>query len=216
MKSALVTRTKNSSAEIIKFLEDRGFHVFCEPLFTVEKLVAKKISTPFSAAIITSSNACLTLENSGVSKETKIFTVGEKTAQELKRCGFQNIILSPRNSAESLFDLVAEESGQILYFRGAMISFDFAAKLKNVEEILAYKTHEVANFSTDFKKIPYDQVLIFSKNSCEIFHKLITRHNLLEYFANSQILCLSQQILERAKELGFKKLSKIEQFPKND
>ncbi|MBU6140686.1 MAG: uroporphyrinogen-III synthase [Proteobacteria bacterium] len=212
MKSALITRTKNSSAEIIKFLENRRFQVFCEPLFTVEKLSVEKISTPISAAIITSSNACLALENSGIAKETKIFTVGEKTAERLKQSGFQNIVLSPKNSADSLFDLLTRESGPIVYFRGSVISFDFAKKLENVREIHSYKTCEIENFSTDFRKIPYDQVLIFSKNSCEIFYKIITRNNLLEYFTNSQILCLSQQILERARDLGFKKLSKIEQF----
>lgn len=206
MRNILVTRSPSASAEIARLLENQGFYVSCEPLFTVEKLAVEKISSPISAVIVTSLNACFALENSGISKEIKIFTVGKKTAQELERIGFKNIILSPQNSAESLFDLVKEESGPILYFRGSIISFDFAAKLKNIREILAYKTHEVENFSANFKKISYDEVLIFSKNSLEIFHKLIARHNLLEYFASAQILCLSDQILDSAKKYGFKKI----------
>ncbi len=205
MKNVLITRSPSASAEIAQLLANQEFQIFCEPLFTVEKLAVEKVFTPISAAIVTSLNACLALENSGISKKTKILTVGKKTAQELERIGFKNIILSPQNSAESLFDLAAQESGQILYFRGSVISFDFAAKLKNVRDILAYKTHEAENFSADFKKISYDEVLIFSKNSLEIFHKLITRHNLLEYFASSQILCLSDQILDCAKKFRFKK-----------
>lgn len=209
MKNILITRSQDNSQELARLLGKKGFRVFFEPLFTVEKIsaeeVLQKISAPISAIIITSTNACFALQNSKIGKETKIFTVGPKTAAELRRVGFQNIIVSPRNSAESLLDLVAKESGQILYFRGSVISFDFAQKLKNVRDIIVYRTHEVENFSIDFKKITYDEVMIFSKNSCEIFHNLISRHNLLEYFSESQIICFSQQILEKARELGFKK-----------
>jgi uroporphyrinogen-III synthase len=206
MKNILITRSFIASAEIIRLLESQEFQIFCEPLFTVEKLAVEKISAPISAIIVTSINACFALDNSGIDRETKIFTTGKKTAQELRRIGFKNIILSPRNSAESLFDLVAQEPGQILYFRGSIISLDFAAKLENVRDILAYKTHEVENFSTDFKKIPYDEVLIFSKNSLKIFYKLIAKYNLLEYFASAQIVCLSEQILDLAKKFRFKKI----------
>lgn len=204
MKNVLITRSAIVSTDVIQSLENGGFNVFCEPLFTVEKLPVQKISSPISAIIVTSLNACFALNE--IAKETKIFTVGKKTAQELERLGFQNIILSPRNSAESLFDLIAKETGRVLYLRGSVISFDFAAKLRNVEEILVYKTHEMENFSANFKHIPYDEVLIFSKNSLEIFSNLVTKHNLLEYFAGSRILCLSEQILDFAKKFPFKKL----------
>lgn len=211
MKNILITRSAKTSAKLIQTLKGRGFNVFCEALFSVEKLTTGIVSTPVSAAIITSLNACSALEYSKIEKETKIFTVGKKTAEELRHLGFNNIILSPQNSAESLFDLVEKEKGKILYFRGSLISFDFAKKSKNIEEIRAYKTHEIEDFSAEFKKLLqeeiFDEVLIFSKNSLEIFHKLITKHNMLEYFTNSQMLCLSQQILKRAKELGFKKIS---------
>ncbi len=210
MKNILVTRLEENSIELSNRLRTEGYQVFFEPLFTIEKLPTKKIieeiSRPISAVIITSGNAISALENSKIGKETKIFTVGTKTAKILERIGFQNVVVSPKNSAESLFDFIANEPGQILYLRGSVISFDFAQKLKNVREILTYKTHEVENFSANFAKIYYDEVMIFSKNSCEIFHKLISRHNLLEYFSNSKILCLSPQILEKAKNLGFKNL----------
>ncbi|MBM3579512.1 MAG: uroporphyrinogen-III synthase [Alphaproteobacteria bacterium] len=198
MKNILVTRLAPASRANAK--------IFYEPLFTVEQLVVERISEPISAAIVTSANACFALEESRIAKGTKIFTVGEKTAAKLRRTGFQNIILSPQNSAESLQDLIADEPGLILYFRGSTISFDFAKLFPNIRDVFVYKTHEIKNFSTYFQKIPYDEVLIFSKRSCEIFHQVITRNNLLEYFSNSQILCLSQKILERARELGFKKI----------
>lgn len=204
MKNVLITRSKSSSDEVLQSFKKDECRFFFEPLFDVKKLPTEKISEKISAVIITSANACFALENSKIGKETKIFTVGVKTANELKKIGFQNIIISPNNSAASLFNQIAEESGQILYFRGSIISFNFAEKLKNIRDILAYETRAVKNFSADFKKIPYDEVIIFSKNSCEIFRNLISQHNLLEYFSHSQIICPSEQILKKARELGFK------------
>lgn len=205
MKNLLITRSKSASRELLRAFDEKDCNFFFEPLFTIEKLPFEKISNEISAVIITSANACFALENSKIRKEIKIFTVGTKTADELKKIGFQNIVISPKNSAVSLFDLVAKESGPIVYFRGLDISFDFAAKLQNVSEVIVYKTHAIEKFSTDFKKIPYDEVIIFSKNSCEIFRELISRHNLLEYFSRSQIICPSDEILKKARELGFEK-----------
>lgn len=213
MKNLLITRAESSSRQLLRTFDEEDCNFFFEPLFTVEKLPIEKISDEFSAAIITSANACFALEDSKIGKEIKIFTVGIKTADELKKLGFQNIVISPENSAASLFDLIAKESGKLLYFRGSEISFDFAKKLKNLREIIAYKTHAVENFSADFKKIPYDEVIIFSKNSCEIFCDLISRHNLLEYFSSSQIICPSDEILKKARELGFEKSHFRKIFP---
>lgn len=215
MKNILITRSPNHCKKLVAKFSAQRFRVFCEPLFEVENITLEKITKPTAAVIITSSNAISALLDSALNKTTKIFTVGPNTATKLRKCGFENIVTSPNFSAESLFELVKEETGPILYFRGSIISFDFAAKLKNIHEIIAYKIHELEKFSPDFKKIPYDKVLIFSKNSCEIFNKLIRRHNLLEYFANAQILCPSQQILEKAKELGFNRVLKMD-FLQND
>jgi len=213
MKNILITRSQFNPQAIPHDFTKDDYRFFFEPLFTIEKLPIEKISEKVSAVIITSANACFALEDSKIGKATKIFTVGAKTADRIKKIGFQNVVISPNNSAASLLDFLKKEPGQILYFRGSKISFDFAAKLKNLREIIAYKTHAVENFSADFKKIPYDEVIIFSKNSCEIFCDLISRHNLLEYFSRSQIICPSDEILKKARELGFEKSHFRKIFP---
>jgi uroporphyrinogen-III synthase len=227
MKSVLITRPKNQSQEISQFLEKQGFSAFIEPLFLIEKIDSRiKFSDEkVSAVIITSSNACEALIDYDLSKEVKVFAVGKKTAQKLQEKGFKNIHISHENSADDLKNLIIEthnnKLGLILYFHGSITSLDFEKELQDfgfkVKKILAYKTHEVENFSPEFLRFslnkPFDHVLIFSQNSAKIFEKLARKHNLLEYFKGSQLVCLSEKILFDVKNFGFQNSITFKQFP---
>jgi len=210
-KNVLITRPSEQAVELADFLKAEGFTPFIEPIFSVEKNAIPKITRAFSSVIITSINACDALENIGFDPHTKIFTIGKKTEKELRDFGFLNVITSPKNSAESLEKMIALEEGDILYLRGEKISFDFAAKHKNITEITAYKVHPEKSFSPQLLKFAqkniFDEVLLFSSNSAEIFFNLAIKHNLLEYFLASQIFCLSEKIQKRARDLGFKKVA---------
>lgn len=219
MKNILITRPKNQAQDLARTLTAQGFSTFIEPLFSVKKLpVSSEKIDEISAVIITSANASFALIDSSLPKETKIFAVGKKTAEQLLENGFKNIIFSPQNSAKSLCELIQktheDKTRPILYFHGSIMSLDFARELKkfdfNVKNICVYKTEEMTNFSAEFLQFAQrnscDEVLIFSKNSAQIFFKLAKKHNLLEYFNSSQILCLSSEILNLVKEFGFKKV----------
>ena len=209
MKNILITRPQEQAVELADVFAKHGDFPFIEPLFEVEKIFPSLPSNNFSALVVTSINACQVLENSGFDRQIKIFTVGKITARKLRQMGFNNVILSPENSAKSLENLIAQEKGNILYLRGSKISFDFAKSFAAISEILVYKIHEKENFSAQLlnfaKKRRFDEVLLFSRNSAEIFFKLAIKHNLLEYFLEAQIFCLSENIRSRAEEFGFKK-----------
>ncbi len=219
MKNILLTRPRKDSHELASFLEKDGFSPFIEPLFTVKKIaINKKPDSKTSAVIITSANACDAVIDFGFNKNIKIFSVGKKTAQKLFDANFTNIVTSPQNSAESLKDLIAQEKHEkILYFHGSVVTLDFSKELKNVEKILAYETFLTENFSPEFLKISqqktFNQVLLFSQNSAKTFFELATKHNLLEYFATSQILCLSDKILTCVKKFGFSNSTTFSDFP---
>lgn len=226
MKNILITRPKEQGKEIADLLEWQGFATFIEPLFSVEKtLLKQKFSKQISAIIITSANACENIINSDFPKNIKIFAVGKKTAQKLIEAGFENIVFPKTNSAIALKNLIAkthkDKTGLILYFHGSIMSLDFAKALEKydlkVQNICAYETHEMKNFSAEFlkfaKKNPCNQVLIFSQNSAKIFFNLAKKHNLLEYFSHSQILCLSDKILRSVKKFGFKKVKTFAEIP---
>ncbi|MBP7710107.1 MAG: uroporphyrinogen-III synthase [Rickettsiales bacterium] len=219
MKNILLTRPHKDSYELATLLEKDEFNTFIEPLFSVKKIaINQKADAKTSAVIITSANACDAVIDFGFNKNIKIFSVGKKTAQKLIDANFTNIVTSPRNSAESLKNLIAREKHEkILYFHGSVVTLDFSKELKNVEKILAYETFPAENFSPEFLQISqeqsFDQVLLFSQNSAQTFCKLAAKHNLLEYFATSQILCLSDKILACVKKFGFTNSSTFSDFP---
>jgi uroporphyrinogen-III synthase len=211
MKRILITRPKNQARELVKALESQETEVFVEPIFEIEELEVKKPAQNFSALIITSTNACFALRELQIPKEMPIFIVGKKTAQKLRTLGYNNVILSSENSAQSLTDAVEFYDGQILYLRGEKISFDFAGKYNNICEILVYKVKENESFSSEFlefcQKNSFDEVLLLSQNSADLFFRLLKRHNLLESFLSAKIVCLSKKILEAASGFGFTKIT---------
>lgn len=225
MKQLLITRRQSQSREIVDLLQKENFSVFCEPLFSVKK-IKNKISLPqFSAVILTSANAILALEKAAVKKDVKIFTVGKITAKKLRKKGFKNLVISAKNSAQSLVTEIAANKANsslpLLYFHGSVVTLDFATELKKfgieVKKILAYETKEKRNFSKEakkfFKKNRCDYALIFSQNSLRIFAALAKKNNLLEYFSAAKLLCLSPKILEEAGRFGFKNCGLFQEIP---
>jgi len=225
MKNILITRAQDRAEEMLKVFEQEGFTALCEPLFSVKKIFSnQKIPREISAVIISSLNACDAAIDFGLQKNVKIFVVGKKSAKKLIELGFKNIEFAPKNSAESLLDLIIKseenKSAPMLYFHGSIVSLDFKRELEKlgfkVENILAYETQELANFSDELlqfvKNNSFEQVLLFSQNSAKIFFKLAAKHNLLEYFKDAQLLCLSKNILYDVRNYGFTNSATFDQF----
>ncbi len=216
VKNILITRNLERSAEISGLFVDSDFRPFFEPLFTIEKLklVENFIEKKDFFVILTSINAIPALINSALPKDIKIYVVGKKTAQNLRKQGFVNIVISEENSALSLKNLILrqEKLNSGIYFHGSITTIDFLRELAEfgfkIQNILSYKTREITEFSPDFLKFcqknHFDYVTIFSRNNAKTFFKLATKHNLLEYFNESQILCFGEKILLDIRELGFK------------
>lgn len=204
----LITRNRTDSAELVEFLEQQGLTCFCEPLFTVKKHRIPKILSPISAAIITSSNACFALAESGLVKNLPIFCVGKITAKKLSEFGFTNLRISAPENADSLLELVKSQCRKndvIAYFHGSIITLDFKNELESqgfrVEKIPAYETREVKKFSVELKKFlaknSCDYVLIFSSNSAEIFLRLLKSDNPLASLTRLKLVCLSEKIRQK-------------------
>lgn len=223
-------RQKHTALALSDYLKQNNCQVFIESLFKVKKNLLPQNHLDFKrkkiyGIVITSQNAVASLDKLAVCKNTKIFTVGKKTAQKIQDLGFKNIEISTQNSAENLAKIIANYPDikgsidiKIIYLRGQKINFDLANYLQNkkinCQEIIVYKTIKKNMLSeqliTNVKNNNFDSILIFSKNSLEIFFYLITKHNLLEYFTDSSLIVFSKKIADYAKELGidsfFKKI----------
>ncbi len=239
-KSVLITRPKDQAQEIVQHLENQGFEVFIEPTFSVQKISLAKIDAlqnlsqkKIQALILTSGNAADiafdAAEILGLSKEVKVFAVGKKTARKFLDAGYENVIYSEQNSAADLLKIISSDQEILsqknqeilLYFCGELVTVDFKAKLEKsgiaAEQILSYKIFEEQNFSENFlekvKNFQFDFVLLYSKNSAKHFCELSTKHNLLEYFQSSRILCLSEKILSYLRNFGFKNSATFDEIP---
>lgn len=227
MSTCLIIRAQEEAQKTAKMLETRGFKAIIEPIFSVKKLAVDVTDKNPQALIITSSNACEAVINSGFTKDVKIFAVGQQSAQQLAAKGYSNITYSPENSAASLNNIISASldplAGRILYFCGDTITLDFQLELEplsfRVAKILAYKIKWHENFSPEFLtkigKEPLNFILFYSQNSLKNFHRLAKNNNLLEYFGDSTLLCLSDKIAVTAKELGFKKIGDFKILQKN-
>jgi uroporphyrinogen-III synthase len=226
MQNVLVTRTENQSGELVQTLYNQGFSTFIEPLFTVEKIKATtKIQPTISTIIITSANAIYFLLDLNFPKDGKIFAVGKKTAQKLHENGFRNVVFPQENSAAALLELIKEthfdKNGLSLYLHGSIINLDFEQELKklnfNIVKFLAYKTSESTVFSSQLLEFSqqknFDYILFFSGEGVKTFFQLAKNHNLLEYFRQSQLLCLSERILSEVRKFNFENSATFNQFP---
>ncbi|NBX53225.1 MAG: uroporphyrinogen-III synthase [Proteobacteria bacterium] len=225
MKNILITRSKIRSIKLSNYLTKNGAKNFFQPLFSVKKIISENLlsSKNNSPIIISSANAIHILKKYNFSKDITIFCVGKITAQKLKNLGFVNVIHPQINSGKELSKIIIAHLNprEIFYFRGEKISFDFVKFLEKkgfkVNSEIVYKTCEISKFSEEIinlVKLKYfDEVLIFSQNSLEIFYKNCINHNLIEYFNSSNIMCMSNKIAKNARKIGFTKVSTFKKFP---
>lgn len=239
-KTILITRPKDQAQNIVHHLENNGFEVFVEPTFSVQKInprmsfeIQNIVGKKIQAIILTSGNAAEVAFGAAdilkFDKNIKIFAVGKKTAEIFLANGFNNVQFAERNSAEDLKSLILSDEqlmskkngGSLLYFCGEFITLDFKEELERygveVEKIVSYKILEEKNFSEQFlervQEQAFDFVLLYSKNSAKHFCNLCKKHNLLEYFHGSQILCLSDKIVSVLRITGFRNIATFDAIP---
>lgn len=228
MKNILITRSKIRSKKLKEAYENLGSKVFFEPLFSIKKNISaidllKQNTQKITNIIISSANAIYILKELNISKETSIYTVGASTANKIKKLGFKNIFYPKKSSGLELYKFLINNlrPQSIHYFHGEKISFDFKKKLQKkdfiIENFEVYKTREIKKFSKELiffiKDNKFDEILIFSQNSLEIFNKMCKKYNLVEYFNYSNIICLSKKIARNAQKIGFKKTQIFKKNP---
>ncbi len=218
MKKIIITKNKKAYKEIIQNLSNKNLHsIIPQPLFSVIKTTNLKpeINQP-QAVIITSSNAIFALKKLQIENNTLILSVGSKTAERIRKLGYNNVLFVD-NSAFLLLNLskniLIKNQGTIVYLAGEIITLDLAKKLEELgfvsKKIIVYKTKEVRNLLPqnieEIKNGNVEEVWIYSKNSLMIFYRLVKKYDLLEYLEQTKISCLSQEIANCAKKIGFYK-----------
>lgn len=161
-----------------------------EPFEGVENLILSRVEfcdfnvdlRDFEALICTSKNALKALEKAKIPLEFKgyIYVVGEKTAQEAKRMGFERIKIPTKAYGAVLFEEFKYEllKKNCLYLRGERVLYDIKKAMQKegarIEERVVYKSMFVGS------KMKLKQPGIF------IFTSPLGVENFLRYFSFHQ------------------------------
>jgi uroporphyrinogen-III synthase len=220
-KLLLVKSNSKYGRDSINF-EDLDYEIINANILEIEELPLEKLSDDNQTIIITSMNAIFALEKLNISKDNQIFTVGKVSAKILADLGYKNIIFG-KNSAQSLLDQIITKkqiakNQKILYLSGEKITIDIAQKLREIgydaTRKIVYKIHSSSlaeNIKQDLQNNEINDIALFSKNGAEIFFNLCQQENI--DLSRKKILCLSQNIADYCKELGF--VGKIEKSQRN-
>ncbi len=223
MAKILLTRPTKLSQKVAQILAQKNLSSLIQPLFSIVEIAnLQPINQKLQGVLITSSSAVFALEKLVVKKDILVLAVGKKTALAIKKLGYKNILIA-NNSATELLNLTLEKlsknGGLVVYLSGENITVDLAKKLQEqnfeAKRIIVYKTIENKKFSAttieEVRSGNITEIWFYSKNSVKIFYKLAKKHNLLVCLSKIKILCLSQEIADFAKELGFFKTGIIEE-----
>jgi uroporphyrinogen III methyltransferase / synthase len=225
-KTILVTRSKDSSAELCSLLESRGAAVICFPTIEIknpdswdacDKAVWKL--SEYSSVFFTSKNAVAkfverirTIRPQAVDTlaTRNIFAVGEKTKRSLETCGLSVLATPKHASAEELAALVREhqiKNAKILFPKSNIAKDDLPQHLRSmgaeVDEIVVYQT--VIPDPDNLKSIrqllignKIDIAAFFSPSSILNFAEMIGT----EFLAHTSIAAIGPTTAEAIEQLG--------------
>tara|TARA_B100000989_G_scaffold264841_1_gene217445 strand:- start:5615 stop:6313 length:699 start_codon:yes stop_codon:yes gene_type:complete len=214
----LLTRPLEDSKELILSFKKKGLKVSHLPLLNIKKINYEPINfNNFNAIIFTSSNAIRNLNVALISKDINCFCVGSGTEKIAKLNGFQNIFAAEgnvNNLKEIILQNLKHANKKILYVSGELVSSDLDKDLilegYKVKRLINYSvTHNSeldVNFLNEFKKEIPNIVYIYSENSARSFLNLIKKYDLVDYWMNTNLMCIGEKASSVLNIIKWKKI----------
>lgn len=206
----LLTRPQADAARTAAALRARGHDVIIAPLLHLELLADAELGPgPWSALLLTSGNAVRAIARHKRGDELrtkKVFTVGDRTAQAMRDCGFADVASAAGNVRDLAALVVArlKPSARLLYLAGEERSGDLAGQLRAkdfiVDTVLVYRAVAAADLppaAAAALRSRLDGVFHFSRRSAEAYLDAARHSGLLsEALAKPVHYCLSGRIAE--------------------
>jgi uroporphyrinogen-III synthase len=212
----LLTRPEADAQRTAAALRACGHDVILAPLLDLEILPDADLGDgSWSAVLVTSANAVRAIAVHRRRDELRnitVFTVGDRTAQAMRDCGFTGVT-SAGGNVNDLAGLVAarmKPPARLLYLAGEERSGDLAGLLRDrnfvVHTALVYRAVVTANLprdAADALTTGLGGVLHFSRRSAEAYVNAARNTGLLEDALGKPVhFCLSARIAEPLKEAG--------------
>lgn len=182
--AVLVTRPHPDNEVTAQALRDRGFDVVLAPMLRFEPVpLADQVDADFAGVIATSANALRAVEGElGGLLKRPLFAVGDHTAAEARRLGFDEVI-SAEGDADKLRERVRKsfkgkrKAKRLLYLAGNDLSGDLAGDLEaDGFEVVTRTTYRMVALSAlsretreAFAANEVEAVLHYSQRSARAF-----------------------------------------------
>ena len=214
----LLTRPLDDCKELILRFKSLGHKVSHLPVIKIQNVNYDKVNiNEFSGIIFTSANAIKNLNTSDINKKINCFCVGSSTDNVAKQNGFQNIFCAEgnvNNLKEVILQNFDNRSGDLLYVSGEIVSSnldkDLISEGYKVRRIINYSVLPVEEIGEEFisnlkSSIP-DMVYVYSENSAKNYLNLLKKYNLLDYWMNTNLMCLGEKTSSVLNEIKWKKI----------
>ena len=214
----LLTRPLDDCKELILRFKSLGHKVSHLPVIKIQNVNYDKVNiNEFSGIIFTSANAIKNLNTSEINKKINCFCVGSSTENVAKQNGFQNIFCAEgnvNNLKEVILQNFDNRSGNLLYVSGEIVSSnldkDLISEGYKVRRIINYSVLPVEEIGEEFinnlkSSIP-DMVYVYSENSAKNYLNLLKKYNLLDYWMNTNLMCLGEKTSSVLNEIKWKKI----------
>ena len=214
----LLTRQLQDSKDLIQKFKSNGFKVSNLPLLEINKLDYDEIKNyNYNTIIFTSSNAIKFLNLKNIKKNILCFCVGSHTEKTARSNGFQNVIAADgnvRNLKELVQQNLSTKDNKILYVSGDVLSFPLDKELisegYNVERLINYTVKHNTNLDISFldslKKDMPNLVYVYSENSAKSFLNLIKKYELVDYWMNTNLMCIGEKTSSVLNVIKWKKI----------
>ena len=214
----LLTRNLEDSKDLIKKLNLSGFKVSNLPLLEISKVNYdySKLNK-FNVIIFTSSNAIKFLDLKNIDKNILCFCVGSSTEKIARLNGFQQVFAADgnvRNLKELVRQNLPAKDKKILYVSGEVVAYPLDKELisegYNVERLIDYTVKHKVNLDLSFieslKKDMPNLVYVYSENSAKSFLNLIKKYELVDYWMNTNLMCIGEKTSSVLNTIKWKKI----------
>ena len=210
----LITRRKEDSVYLLSQLDKKKTPYLFNPL-TNFSILKKNLKNSNQIFIIASVKAVLFLKKNyqNFFKDKKFIVIGNKTREQLKNFGCQNILLTANSSVELLKKIKQSklQSLNLRYLTSNVYNKDFVKNLRKqnhqVRVTRVYETIPTRRLDKDLiLKIKNEQIrslVFYSQFSLSTFLKLCKREKIdLRKQRNISFYCLSERVARPAKKLN--------------
>ena len=150
-------------------------------------------------------------------KKIYCFCVGSVTEKFAKKNGYQNIYSADgnvNNLKEIILQNYINKKDKLLYVSGEVISSnldkDLISEGYSVKRLINYSVKPVEIFEENFikqlKSSMPEIVYVYSENSAKNFLKIIKRYELVDYWMNTNLMCIGEKTSAVLNELKWKKI----------